>query len=333
MKGGEKLFTIVGVLILLMLILPLPITSAGFLDNLRGKITGFVTNTTNITVTVAGTNPVTIAVKNETMTGTDVTPVTNTFVRVKFFVTVTDPDGQADINTTSVNASIGYHETGEATRTNGSYNCIDKGNIDSTSRNFSCSVDMWFFDAPSIWNVTVYARDNGALTNVANSSQTFSYATLQSTLINPQSLTFPSAAIGATNITSDNDPLFINNTGNANFTAISINSTALPGATNASEFINGSNFSVGVTSLPAVEEECGTGVASDTTSNDTQLADQVFKLLDIANLTRGNYSAVANKNVSGQEGLFFCIQEIPSDISSQTYATDADRAWTIQLTI
>jgi len=323
----EDVVLILGIL-LFSLVLIAPITSAGFLDNLRGKITGFVTNTTNVTVTVAGTSPVTVQVINASMTGTEVTPISREVTNVTFFVTVTDPDGQSDINLSSVNASFRFHQTGngEATRVNTSYGCIDKGTIDSINRNFSCSVGMFFYDAPGFWNITVYARDNGATTNVANISQSFNYISLQSTFIQPQSITFPSAAIGATNVTSNNDPLIINNTGNFNYTAISINSTDLPGNTNASEFINASNFSVSVTSAPNPSAECGLDGGA---GNDTQLDAQVFKLIDIANLTRGNYSLSIND--TGQEGIFFCIQKIHDSISSQTFDTETTSPWTINL--
>jgi hypothetical protein len=153
---------------------------------------------------------------------------------------------------------------------------------------------------------------------------------LQSVSIGPSSISFSSTTIGAKNQTSINDPLYINNTGNFNFTIISINSTNLPGAINATEFIPSANFSVGVTSTGATYEECGDSITT-TEVNDTVLAAQVYKILDIANLTRGNYSLATNKNITGQEGLFFCIRGIPSDISSQTYSTTATSSWTVQL--
>jgi len=278
----------------------------------------------------AANSPVTIQVINASMTGTEVTPITNTVTNVKFFISVNDPDGNGEINTSSVNASFQFHQTGngEATRVNGSYGCIDKGNIDSNTKNFSCSVGMFYFDAPGFWNITVYAKDTGTGTTVSNISQSFNYISLQSTLISPQTVTFGSPNIGATNQTSNNDPLFINNTGNFNFTTIEINSTDIFGSVDTSQFIPASNFSVSVTSLPNPSAECGLGGGA---GNDTQLIAQIFKTVDIANLTRGNYTLPANKNVTGQEGLFFCIQEVPSDITSQTYQTSASSPWTIRL--
>jgi len=129
-------------------LLVLPLTTAGFFDDFLGKlkITGKVTNTTNVTISVSGATPVTVGVRNATLTGTDVDPTTNTLTKLKFFVVVDDPDGAGDINTSSVNATVQFHQAiGEVVRSNGSYNCLDKGSIDSTSRNFSCSIDIWFF--------------------------------------------------------------------------------------------------------------------------------------------------------------------------------------------
>jgi len=316
---------------LMLLILIVPIASAGFLNNIWGKITGEVTSATNVSITVSGTQTVVINVLNGTMIGTDVDPTISGVTTIQFFVNVSDPDGNADINTSSVNASFIFHDTGfgQTTRTNSSYGCISKGSIDSKSLNFSCRVSMYFFDAPGTYTIEVYARDGGSNTNQKNITQLFSYDTLQAVAIQPNSISFPSAAPGAFNVTSSNDPTLLNNTGNANFTAIDINSTDLFGFVVSSESIPAINFSVGNSSLGATAEECG-DAKTRTLYNDTILTAQQFKLLDgNFTFTRGNHSL--NDNHTGQEQFFWCIRQIPEGISSQVYNTSAGNAWTIRV--
>jgi len=288
--------------------------------------------------TSASNAAVTINVGNYTMVDTEVDPTENSFVRIKFFVNVTDTDGNGEINTTSVNASTVFFTGDESTRTNSSastsYNCISKGQAqsDANTLNFSCSIDLWFFDTPGRWNITVYARDTGNTSNIANTTTTFSYATLQAIVMEPATITFSTIAQGATNITSINDPTptLMNNTGNANFTVIDINASNLVGNTNSSQIIPASNFSVGnqTGGSAGTEEECGIG-QGDTLYNDTILADGVFKIVSNVTLKRGNHSL--NNNNTGQEQFFWCLRQTPLDISSQAYSNKADWSWTIRV--
>ena len=137
MKRG--VFTVAFLLLLIMLII-LPLTSAEFLKGFYAKITGKATESTNLSITVSGTNPVVITVLNRTLVDTIVDPTISGNTSITFFVNVSDPNGYNDINASSVNASFIFHDTGagEATRVNTSYGCISKGNIDSKSLNFSC---------------------------------------------------------------------------------------------------------------------------------------------------------------------------------------------------
>ena len=305
--------------------------SAGFFSDLFGKITGYApSKDTNVTITVSGDAPVVIVVDNSTITGGIVnSPTENNFTDIEFFVNVSDPDGVADINDSSVNATFMFYDSAsftEATRSNNS--CVLVADIGVKDANFSCTIRMYYFDGDGIWNITVRADDLGGGAAQVDESKNFTFIQLKAIIISPNGITFSSVAPGATNITSNNDPTIINNTGNFNVTVggVDITATHLLGATLPAEFINVSNFSISnVDSTgPPANESC-IGQTSPVNASATSIAS--------AFVGRGNNSLSNNDATSGQEQIYYCIREVNVDISSQTYSSAASEngygAWTI----
>jgi len=311
--------------------------SAGFFGDLFGKITGYApSQETNITVTVSGDAAVVIVVDNSTISGGVVnSPTLGTFTDIEFFVNVSDPDGVADINDSSVNATFMFYDSAsfsEATRSNTSLSptsaCVLVADIGAKDANFSCTIRMYYFDGDGIWNITVRADDLGGGAAQVDESKNFTFIQLKAIEISPTGITFSSVAPGATNITSNNDPTLINNSGNFNVTAggIDITATHLLGVTLASDFINASNFSISnVDSTgPPANESC-IGQTAPVNASATSIAS--------AFVGRGNNSLSNNDATSGQEQVYYCIREVNTDISSQTYSSAASDngygAWTI----
>jgi len=306
--------------------------SAGFFSDLFGKITGYApTGDTNVSVTVSGAAAVVINVDNSTITGTVNDPTESGSILIEFFVNVSDPDGVADINDSSVNATFMFTDStnfAEATRSNNS--CVLVADIGTKDANFSCTIRMYYFDGDGIWNITVRADDLGSGASQVNDSKNFTLDTLKAIQISPTALTFSSVSPGDTNITSNNDPTIINNTGNFNVTAggIEITATNLIGVDTPADLINVSNFSVSnVDSTgPPANESCA-GQTNPFNATSTSLT-TVF-------LARGNNSLAVENSTSGQEELFYCITQVPPDISSQTYSSAASDngygAWTITM--
>lgn len=295
-------------------VLSVSFVSAGFFDDFFGKITGRAAHTadTNVSIGVVGTAPVIIEVDNSTMVGTRVDPTINGVTNIEFWVNVSDSDGVNDINDSSVNASVTFNATGtEAIRTNSS--CVLVGDLDTISANFSCTINMYYFDAPGIWNITVSARDLGNTTIIYNSSQSFNYDQLQAIDISPTALTFASVSPGDTNITSNNDPTLINNTGNYNVTSgnLQLNATNLVGVSVETDFIFVANFSIDI-DTGSSNETC---IGGTTPVNNTQTG------ITGSLLTRGNNSLNNGDDTSGQEEIYYCITKVPVDISSQTYSS------------
>ncbi len=263
----------------------------------------------SVNQTVTNTPPQIIYVQNETLSS-GVDPIEETAREVQLNITIYDINGFEDTNANSVN--INFTNSG-ITRINTS--CIPVINFSTNYANYSCKVNMWYFDSIGKWNITAYAEDSYG-EKASNTTTSFSYNQLQSIKINPKSISFSNANIGATNITSIN-PTTINNTGNYNASGkVAVNAINLHGQTTISEFINVKNFSVGLSTGGNPPAEClGTLM---TNGSDATITSSV--------LEAGNLSAS-----QAQEQLYYCINIIPKYISSQTYSTLNAGSWTIKI--
>ena len=299
------------------------LVSAGLFDWF-GKITGKATSQgTNVSITISGTNAVTIEVFNSTLTGATVTPTEDTTVAITFVARVTDADGYLDINTTSVKAN--FTSSGEPVRLNNS--CIDLSQNTTTAKNFSCTVSMWYFDKIAAWTITAAAVDLGNLTYVQNNTMVFNYAQLQALQMSPNSLTWASVSQSQTNKTSTNDPSLINNTGNYNFTNLSVTGRDLYNSPGTS-YLGVGNFSVG--NNTGSNAECDTSPA---VNNATVLSNATLIQIKQTILSRGNHWV--NDGSTGQEQLYYCLLSVPSNLPSGSYATtnSPSSAWTITGTL
>lgn len=290
------LFLAVGIMLTISLV------SAGLSDWV--SITGRATSgTTDASVTITGTAAVAIAVPaipavTATEAGSSI---------VTFYVTVSDADGVADIDDSSVTSN--FTKGGEVDRINNS--CVWVEDLDSTSANFSCTIETWYFDANGAWDIGVSATDLGNLSVVSNTTETFTINELKAMVISPASLSWAAMAPGATNQQPTDDPTLVNNTGNYAGT-IDLTGLNLNGTTIASEFIGISNFTADETDGQA----CGAG---------TTLTLSPVTITGTAS-NPGNLSAGAG---AGQEQVYYCIPSAPS-VSSQSYTTAAaGGSWTI----
>jgi hypothetical protein len=311
-KRGTKVIIFLGFLILLIV----PLVSAGFFSDFRARITGELSSRpTDVNVSVTGVNPVTINVFNITLNGSVTDPSEDSVSNIEFWVTVTDADGVNDINDSSVNAT--FSRTGEPTRTNSS--CVLVGDNPPNSANFSCTIGMYYFYEIGLWNITVFGNDLGNKTAQSNTSQIFQYNELIAIKISPSALTFPSVSPGDINQTS-NEPTLINNTGNYNVTLdnVQVNAIDLQGVDISDDFIFAANFSASI--FTGSTAECNSTAIVLVNATDTFINDSI--------LTRGNHSLGGGV---GQEQIYYCIQGVPSDISSQTYSTLGLGSWNIKI--
>ena len=180
-----------------------------------------------------------------------ITPIEANSTAVKFNATVYDSDGFSDINASSIMAN--FTRAGESLRQDRS--CINTANYSVYYSNYSCSIDMWYFDSAGTWNVSVSSSDNfGA--NVINSSTMFTYNQLSAIVLSPLQINFGSITTSSYNQTAIS-PTTINNTGNANLTGkIALNAINLLGETISSNYINAANISASISTGGTPPAEC-----------------------------------------------------------------------------
>jgi len=265
-------------------------------------ITGNVNSTEERTITIgaaANNVPEITYITNLT----NIMPEEGTYIDVEFEMTVYDADGSSDINTTITNASF---SRGDVTRANSS--CTTTGSND-TEQNFSCTIDMWYFDENGEWNISVYAEDNSSV-SATNSSPTFTYDLLQAIKIDPDTIYWDPLLPGGTNqIPPAGNFTMINNTGNANLSgSIAINGTDLSDGSNTFDV---ENFTADVDEGAAA---CTGGINLSHSTNVT--------LNDII-LSRGNLST----GIEGNASLYYCIPLVPTSLPSGAYSTLTAGSW------
>jgi len=157
--------------------------SAGFFDFIDG-ITGRASSQpTNVSVSVAGTTKAQITFVSSIP---NIDANESSYRVVEFNVHMYDADGVNDLNDTSVFAN--FTREGEAVRETNSY-CSLENDVDANTANYSCSINMWYWDENGDWNVSIRGKDLGNGSEVYNTSTTFQYNLLSAMVISPFALT------------------------------------------------------------------------------------------------------------------------------------------------
>jgi hypothetical protein len=279
----------------------------GVLGKLAG-ITGYATSsTTSLNITIGNTAPTIGEV--EAISAQN--PTESTTKSITFNFTATDIDGAADIDISSAEAY--FNKTGETTRSNTS--CVNVSAGVGNNINFTCTVNMWYYDANGAWTINVTVQDDGG-SMAENSSTTFTLNLLTAMAMSPTALTWTTITAGQTDVGSNNDPIQINNTGNDPTLDVNVTSYNLRGETTITEFIYAANFTV----ENATAGCSGTAMVNATSTNVTS-----------SHLERGNNSFNYNNATSGQEQIYFCLKGLPAGVSQQSYSSSAYGAWTVAI--
>jgi hypothetical protein len=282
-------------------ILLISMVSAGLWNKITGKAP---IQPQDISITVVGANPVVIEYIEPIPPQN---PIESSTTTIELDVRVTDPDGVSDIDDSSVFAE--FTKLGEITRLGA---CPWQNDVDSDTANYTCSVDMQFYDGAGTWNIKINATDFGNATLVEDTSTSFIYQELKAMVISPASLTWPNIIPSSINQTSNNDPTKINNTGNYDG-EISVTSYDLLGETIPAESIPSEDFSIGIISTGA-NEECNTpSTATSMGVNGTTTA-----------IT--NSDSNPGPNPTNYEEIYYCIPSFPL-VSSQIYSTTGGSSW------
>jgi len=173
--------------------------------------------------------------------------------------------------------------------------------INATAVNMSCNVSMNYYDVSGVWSVNISLNDN--LGNyVENLSSTFTYNELQAVALSANALSFGPAASSLENVSTT--PLIINNTGNVNFSTISLTAFDLA---NGTYFIGSGNFSANISN-----NSVGNVMKNNSVVNVTG-----------AYLTRNNDTYISNETI-------YIFVDVPSAMPALKY--NSISGWIVSLT-
>ena len=272
------------------------------------KMTGFATSsTTALNITVGNSAPTITWV--QTISAQD--PTNDATTAITFNFTATDTDGESNLN--DATAAAYFQKNGETTRSNTS--CVTAGTGSGNNQNYTCTINMYYYDANGAWTINATIQDNNAAYG-ENSSTTFTYNVLTAMKMSPTSLGWPEIGVTSTNTGSSNDPIVVNNTGNDQPLNINVTGYNLRGETTTTQYIYAANLSV---------DNATAGCSGIAMLNATSLN------ITSAILQKGNHSLDYNNATSGQEQLYFCVTAINPDLSAQSYSSSAYGAWTVEI--
>ena len=239
----------------------------------------------------------------------DVNPVEATNVSAIINFSVYDFEGFEHLNFSSIKGNVSFGDI----KRDFDY-CENTANYSNYYANFSCLANLWYFDKPGYWNISISIEDNRSK-GAVNNSGSFKYNQLQAIVIYPQSISFGSLEVGAYNVSADY-PITINNTGNANLSnKIAVVGINLVGEINSSYYIDVKNISINSVSGGSPPAEC----------NGNRLENASEILIPNLFLEPGNLSAGFGKNNS-----YYCLTSLEGVIP-QRYSTLSSGSWVIKI--
>jgi len=301
--------------VLILLILIIPLISAGFFQNIKKTITGdaSTTGTFQMNVSVASGAPTiyNMIIVPSSITLTD--GPSPTFIIINF--SVNDSDGAVNLQNTS--AAINLSKLGETTRFNTSCGIINYGGYHA---NFSCNITVWWFDGDGQWVVSANISDINS-NIVSNTTKNITLNTLTGFVMN-SALNFSVLTPGTYNQTPLNF-LTLNNTGNQPIVSpnIEINASDLRGEGDSSKALYAANFSV--------SQYTGGKIECNIPESATSLTNMTYTGAIGVALPDGNYTI--NDGSTGQERMYFCLREVGAELSQQYYSTNNLGAWTVKI--
>ncbi len=297
-------------------ILMLSLVSASF-SNWFNTITGrAVSQSVSLNISISNTAPTVTSVTAIAAQN----PTEDSVTTIYLNFTANDTDGFNNLKDASARAN--FTATGEPVRQN--LTCNKLNTFASLYANYTCAIQMQYFDLATNWTVRVSINDTSNAVG-ANQTVTFNYNELSAFISHPASITFNSLSPGSVNQTPTNTPLILNNTGNRAITVgnVQMNATDLVGETDNTKSIYANNFTV--SNATSSSAECDLSVAK----NASRMSKAVFQAVNHSTLGRGNHTI--NDGTTGQEQLYMCILQLGNELSSQAYSTANQGAWTVKI--
>jgi len=242
-----------------------------------------------------------------------------------FSFSVRDDDNYTDIDNTNIFAN--FSRGGEITRynnTNLDGGCKQSGNFGKYIANYSCTINIVFYDGAGDWNVSLMLNDKSS-NYTMNKTVTFNLGETTSFSLSDATFSFPDAIPNTHNITAS-DAIYMNNTGNDDIASGDINITAvnIHGDSIGSTFIPAKNFTI---------SSVGGSVADSCDISLSGIYRLVNKTIESTNAFNSTIISTASLPAAvkpyNEQTLFMCLLHTPGDLTGQTYSTDTEEDWSI----
>ncbi len=282
LKFNSKTFVFLALLTMIM-----PVAFAGWFDFLDGGITGKVaTGTHNVTLTTGNSGPTVTAVYSAQSTW-DLTPGPTATTPVTIYFEADDPNGNFDLNDTTSEISLNLSTEGVRTASP----CTRVANLSATKSNYTCVVNMKYYDVTGNWQINVSISDKYSVPATGYNTTAHAYinSNLNIQIVQPATLSWTSVTSGNRNVTAQ-APINISNVGNQNVANLSVTAYDLSGA----GYINAANFTASNQSLNVC---AGNVLANNSAVNITG-----------ANIPRTTYPSEPLNNQS----IYYCIPTVPN---------------------
>jgi len=292
-----------------------------FFSGFKSTITGMAVDTQTVTLNITVGVPQIIYVYNNSAKDLSTGPTeAPAITSVVMNFSVYSPSGAGNLNDSTAKLNISL--AGQTARTNAS--CA-KIQASGSYANYSCNVTMWWWDGTGDWIVNAYIKDNNS-NSAINTSTTFYIGERIGFVMSPSTLSWTAIGPGATNQTSSNDPLLLNNTGNdvIDVDNIQVNATNLHGESDDAKALWAGNFSVHWASGGAACAGAGCVECAG-----TQMVKATLTGVVGANLSADNYTA--NNGYQGQEQVYLCLRYAGTELITQSYSTFNESTWTVKI--
>lgn len=153
--------------------------------------------------------------------------------------TASDPDGTANLNDSTSKLII----NSTVTKTG----VCSLFATTSANKTYNCSAILNYYDPSGPYTINVTVQDNSAV-RAENISTSFTYNELQAIVLDKTVIGFGTVALQQTDAAATDNPLTIDNTGNVNFTSISVRAFDLRNLS-VSSTIFAENFSVNLSNF------------------------------------------------------------------------------------
>lgn len=218
-------------------------------------------------------------------------------VNFTIYASITDTNGVADITSANVSVSTAAGDTTGSPRVNAS--CVDLGDLDADTANFSCTIVHYWADEPGTWTVNVTGIDASSAVG-SNTTQTYTINTLDAVNVTQHVEWTTPLTAGSDNNAADNH-LILNATGNKDYDIFNITGY---------NFVNESDIIL--VGNVTVDEDNGFG-------SEQTLVNATAVTVTSATITAGYDSSSAE--------TIYHRADIPSGTASKTYYSLYD--WTV----